>query len=420
MKTLTATSNSKPKLAIFDVEGVLIPKNRLFYDIAKSMGFLPLLKVLFYGFMYQTGLLSLKKTLHRIFLLMKGVKVDVFVETLNKIPFMPDAKEVFSALHSQGCKTALISSGLPTFLVEQLGDLIGADYAIGFEVGVKDQAVTGEAWGDVTEKNGKLLVLKELMEDEHVSPEQCIIVADDRNNSSIFLKDAQKIGYDPDFVIRAKADFVISGRLTKILPIINGSRKVKALPSKDEFFREFIHGSGIFIPLLALFFGIPAISVFICSVVGFYSVSEFARVRGKSIPFFSAVTRNAASKSELCQFTYAPIYFAGGILITLLVFRAPASGAAIAIFCLGDSAASLIGGTVSKKALPFNRAKTLEGSLGGFFFAFLAACIFISPLLALIGAGVGMLVEYLPLPINDNLTIPIVTGLALTLIMTIH
>jgi dolichol kinase len=37
--------------------------------------------------------------------------------------------------------------------------------------------------------------------------------------------------------------------------------------------------------------------------------------------------------------------------------------------------------------------------------------------MALLGAIVGMFIEYLPLPINDNLLIPIVTGLFLTFLI---
>jgi dolichol kinase len=42
--------------------------------------------------------------------------------------------------------------------------------------------------------------------------------------------------------------------------------------------------------------------------------------------------------------------------------------------------------------------------------------MFVDPVKALIGAFLGMLIEVLPLPINDNLTIPLAAGLALTLI----
>jgi dolichol kinase len=99
----------------------------------------------------------------------------------------------------------------------------------------------------------------------------------------------------------------------------------------------------------------------------------------------------------------------------LLLFPTPAGAAAIAIFCLGDSAASLFGGLIST-SLPFNKGKTWEGSLAGFLFAFLAGTFFISPVLALIGAAVAMTIEVLPLPINDNVSVPLITGLVLTLL----
>jgi dolichol kinase len=137
----------------------------------------------------------------------------------------------------------------------------------------------------------------------------------------------------------------------------------------------------------------------------------------KNLPIISAITRNAVSPAEQYEFAAAPLYFAIGILITLLLFPAPVNSAAIAIFALGDSTASLFGGIMSKKPLPFNKGKTLEGSLGGFFFAFLAGTFFVSPALALIGAAVAMTIESLPLPINDNILIPLCTGLALMLIL---
>ncbi len=413
MKTLTGTEGRKPKLAVFDVEGVLIPKNRLFFSVAKSLGLFRLLKVLFYGFLYEIGVMPLKQALTHIFWIMRGAKLELFDQTLQNLPIKPNAEETFAALKAEGCKTALISSGLPTFLVEKLAKKVGADYAVGVEVSVEGDVFTGEVWGDVTESNGKFLVLKELMEDLHVSAAECVVVADDRNNASIFCKDILKIGYDPDFVIRIKADAVVTGRLTKVLPIIHGKTTLKSFPPPRDIIRESIHASGFFMPVLAIYFGVPLVALFISLMIVFYTASEFCRVKGINVPFFSTVTRHAASQSELCEFTLAPIYFAFGILITLLLFPAPASYAGIAIFTLGDSTASLIGGTISKKPLPFNRSKTIEGSLGGFFFAFLAGSVFVAPWIALVGAAIGMTIEYLPLPINDNLLIPIGTAFAL-------
>jgi phosphoserine phosphatase len=85
------------------------------------------------------------------------------------------------------------------------------------------------------------------------------------------------------------------------------------------------------------------------------------------------------------------------------------------MFCFGDSAASLFGGLIST-SLPFNKGKTWEGSLAGFIFAFLAGSFFVSPWLALAGAAIAMTIEVLPLPVNDNVLIPVITGAALTLL----
>jgi dolichol kinase len=260
-------------------------------------------------------------------------------------------------------------------------------------------------------------VLKELMEAEQTEANECIVVADDRNNASIFLKDMLKIGYNPDFVLRVKADKVVTGGLAKLLPIIRHEKNPPHLPSKNDLFRELIHSSGFFIPVIAAKFGIPLVGLFIVLVVVFYSISELARIRGNTLTFFSIITRKAASPSELCHFTFAPIYFGIGILLTLLLFPLNVSSAAIAIFTLGDSTASIIGGTLSKKPLPLNHSKTWEGTFAGLLFSFLAATLFVAPWIALVGAIVGMIVEFLPLPINDNLIMPLCAGIAIHLLL---
>jgi phytol kinase len=415
---LTKTPCPKPKLVVFDVEGVLIPRNRLFFEVGRSLGLLPLLKVLLFGFLYEIGAMRLTSALKHLFGVTRGAKPEIFTQSLNKQPLMPNAQETFAALKAEGCKIALISSGVPTFLVEKLAKTLGADYAVGIELGVSGGVLTGEIWGDVIQRDGKVLVLREIAKSEGLaSLRECVVVADDRNNASMFVKETRKVGFNPDFLIRIKADAVINGKLLKILPIVRGETKKRSLPSKQDLLREGIHGSGFFVPIVASFISVPLAASLIAIVVGVYIVSELLRLRNKNLPIISTITRCAASGAELCEFTLSPVYFAVGILITLLLFPAPASSAAIAAFALGDSTASLAGGLLSKKPLPFNAAKTIEGTLTGFVFATLAAMVFVAPWLALVAGAVAMTIEYLPLPVNDNLMIPFGTGLALMLLI---
>jgi dolichol kinase len=295
---------------------------------------------------------------------------------------------------------------------------VKADYAYGIEVETKDGKLTGEIRGDAIEPSGKLKILYQILESEKLRLSDCVVVADDRNNRCIFLPEVLKIGFNPDFIIRVKADRVVNGKLSGILPIIDGKNHKRSFPSTNDFVREDIHASGIFMPVIASLIGVPAVGTLIFLIALIYTISELWRLEGKEVTIISAITRHAASQSELRAFAAAPLYFAFGILFTLVIFPHPASYAAIAMFCLGDSAASLFGGLIST-SLPFNKGKTWEGSLAGFFFAFLGGLFFIPshPFIALAGAAIAMTVEVLPLPINDNVLVPVITGAALTVLI---
>jgi dolichol kinase/phosphoserine phosphatase len=406
----------KPRLVVFDVEGVLIPKNRFFFEVGKSLGFIRLVKILFFGFLYETGILKLQSVLRHIFRESKDVKLETLTLIFERIPSTPFLQNIFSQIKIRNCKIALISSGLPTVIVKKLADAVGADYAFGIDVETKDGKLTGEIWGDAIEPDGKLKILSQILTAEGLRLSDCIVVADDRNNRCIFMPGMLKIGFNPDFVLRVKADRVVNGKLSAILPIIDGKPHRRSFPSTNDFVREDIHASGFFMPVIASLIGVPLVGALIFTIALVYAISELWRLEGRELSFISAITRHAASQSELNGFAAAPLYFAFGILFTLLVFPAPASYASIAMFCLGDSVASLFGGLIST-SLPFNKGKTWEGSLAGFFFAFLAGTFFVSPLLAFIGAAIAMTVEVLPLPLNDNVLIPVITGVALTLLV---
>jgi len=127
------------------------------------------------------------------------------------------------------------------------------------------------------------------------------------------------------------------------------------------------------------------------------------------------VTRRAALKPELHEFVTAPILFALAITVSLILFPIPINYASIMILALGDGSATLFGKSFGRTVLPFNKRKRVEGSIFGFLFAFLGSLLFVSPIKAFVGAAAGMLMECLPTPISDNLAVPIVSGLVMTI-----
>ncbi len=409
------TLPEKPRLVVLDVEGVMVPRNRFFFEVAKTQSFTHFLRLLFWGFLYETGLLKLESALRHIYGAMRGVEKETLLEVFTKISAPVPIQGICGQLKARNCKIAVISSGIPTFALDKLAVAICADYLYGVDTELAEGRLTGEICGEAITKNGKYKILTDILAKEGLTLSDCIVVADDRNNSCIFLPEILKIGFNADFVIRIKADHVVMGKLQNILPVIDGKPHKWSFPSANDLVREDIHAAGFFMPVIAGFIGVPIVAAIIIAITLIYTVSELYRLDGRSIPVISAVTRHAASQSELFGFAAAPLYFAFGIVATLLLFPWHIAGAAIAIFCLGDSVASLFGGIIPI-TFPFNKGKTLEGSLAGFLFAFLAGSFFVPPIYALIGAAIAMTVEALPLPINDNVLIPIITGAALWII----
>jgi phosphoserine phosphatase len=406
----------KPRLIVFDVEGVLIPKNRFVFEVGKSLGFNVLIKLLFFGFLYEAGILKLELALRHVFSNLKGVELETLQCIFDKIPATPLLRSIISQLKNRNCKIALISSGLPTVVVKKFADCLGAEYAFGIDVETQEGKLTGQISGEAIAPEGKMKILSKILVVENLELKDCIVVADDRNNRCIFAPEVLKIGFNADFVIRVKANRVINGKLSGILPIIDGKKHKGSFPSMNDLVREDIHAAGFFMPVIAGLITVPVVAAIIILIAIVYTISELRRLEGRELHLVSAITRHAASESELYGFAAAPLYFAFGIVTTLLLFPAHAGGAAIAMFCFGDSAASLFGGLIST-SLPFNKGKTWEGTLTGFIFAFLAGTFFVSPWLALVGAAIAMTIEVLPLPVNDNVLIPVITGAALTMLI---
>ena len=408
------------RLVVFDVEGVLIPKRRyLLFETMRNVGLWGFIKIIVMGILYEVGLLSLESALKRIFMMLQGLTVDEVFQLYKKIPLMPSAREVFERLNKAGYKTALISLGLPTLFVKDLATRLNADYAFGLELEVVNGHLTGVIGGDVLKSGGKAMVLKKILEKEGLSSQDCVVVADDRNNLPMFPLCTLRVGYNPDFILSVKSDFVVKDDLSGILPIITDNVLQVSSPaiSRSERIRETIHIGSFLVPFVCIhLLGNYLVSSLILILTLLYIISEVARLLGINFPIISSITWRAANKPELYEFATAPIFFALGIVFSLILFPASASYASIAILTLGDGFANIFGRKFGSVTFPFNKGKNVEGSIFGFLFASVGAMIFVDPVKAFVGAAAGLLIECLPLPISDNLAIPLASGLVLTLI----
>jgi len=102
-------------------------------------------------------------------------------------------------------------------------------------------------------------------------------------------------------------------------------------------------------------------------------------------------------------------YFLFASILTILLFPKPIAIVSLLILILSDTAAALVGKGIGRISI---FGKTLEGTMAFIFSSILIVWIYpdmdrLSGSVAALGAA---LIELLPIPLDDNLTIPLVAG----------
>jgi dolichol kinase len=102
--------------------------------------------------------------------------------------------------------------------------------------------------------------------------------------------------------------------------------------------------------------------------------------------------------------------------LSLILFPELIACVVIMIVACADSMATMIGMFYGRVKLPYNRKKSMEGSVAFFLTAFVCAFFYLPLMTALIVSAVSCIIETLPIEF-DNITIPLGTGLFLGLII---
>lgn len=174
---------------------------------------------------------------------------------------------------------------------------------------------------------------------------------------------------------------------------------------------------GLSIPIAALF--LPRIVLLISlGVVTFILLTvELLRFKVPSINrVFLRFYKPLLREKEISHLTGASYLFSASLL-AFLVFPRDIAVLAISFMAVGDAVAALVGKRIGKRKL---LGKTLEGDLASFISCLAVGFIFYSaglelPLLTIVvGSVVAAIVEAVPIPINDNLTIPLLSGVVMT------
>ncbi len=127
-------------------------------------------------------------------------------------------------------------------------------------------------------------------------------------------------------------------------------------------------------------------------------------------PIFKSIMRGAEEKK-----ISGATYLLAGAGITIYFFDKDVAIIALLLVSVSDTAAAIVGTAYGKVRL---WGKTLEGSTAYFTATGILMMLMQSLTLEqmLVGLFTGTLVELLPIPINDNLTMPVIAGFAMQFI----
>jgi dolichol kinase len=184
----------------------------------------------------------------------------------------------------------------------------------------------------------------------------------------------------------------------------------------QELRRKSIHLFGLLVPIIYSFVEKPTALI----IVGFLTLialliellkTQLPSFRDLFLQIFSPMLRSHERRGGVTGATYYCI----GSFLCILIFNKNLAIVCLCFLILGDLFAALIGKQWGRTKLIAK--KSLEGSLACFVVCALIALMKYHPVIALAGALAATLVELFPTGLDDNLTMPLASGLVMQLII---
>ncbi|MAG77855.1 hypothetical protein CL616_03940 [archaeon] len=134
----------------------------------------------------------------------------------------------------------------------------------------------------------------------------------------------------------------------------------------------------------------------------------------KKIPFASWVMERFEREEYRNKFPgKGPIFFMIGSIIVLYLFPLNIALAAMVVLSVGDALSHIFGKLLSRRT--YKHLKSVEGTLVAIVASFFGALIFVNVFAALAGVTLSLFFEDLKLGIEDNLFLPIVAAIIMSL-----
>jgi phosphoserine phosphatase/dolichol kinase len=414
------TSQERRRLIIFDVDGVIIRRFWLSQIFAR-FGLIRSIAFVILGILYEARLMEVTSFMRYAYRLLRGAPKEWLLRMTDQSTLIRGVLETIQVLRKQGHIVVLISSGIPDFVVHKLATNVGAHFAAGIRVDIMNGLLTGHIAAMDCLGKSKMEEIRQLIELHQLQDYEVVTIANDRNNIPLLDFSNLPIGFRPDRVVRRHVRAVVTKPdLRALIPIITLPSVQVYVPRRlgQEIIRQLLHASAVIIPLLWLddvSWHSPILFI-VTSICIVFLFSEIFRSYGIRIPLISTFVQAAGREDEIERFVFSPLFFAIGVILPLFLFTNYFPYPLIAVssvcaFLIGDSFSTVGGLLYGTHHYPFNKKKTLEGTITGFSLAFLLLIFIVTPLSAILCSVLAAIIELLPLHLDDNLSVPLLTSI---------
>ncbi|MDO9578687.1 MAG: phosphatidate cytidylyltransferase [Candidatus Cloacimonadales bacterium] len=187
---------------------------------------------------------------------------------------------------------------------------------------------------------------------------------------------------------------------------------------KGEVFRKAIHFSLILLPLAYRYLVNYDKKITLFVLISLLFIALLVEILRMKHPTFKRIFFDVFGlmlrSREYHDFTSAT-YMLISVVICIAVLPPEIAFIAISFLAIGDTLAALVGVQFGKRKL-FGTIKSLEGSLACFAGTFIFALFYLNPIIAFAGALAATLAEAAPIWLDDNIKVPITSGIVMMLV----
>jgi phytol kinase len=196
-------------------------------------------------------------------------------------------------------------------------------------------------------------------------------------------------------------------------------RSTPAVRKDYEIPRKLFHTLGAIIPLIYLLSGVSreiAVGLLLPAVIMVVGSDLLRLVHPGFNEFFTKHLGRLMRKKEAHTLTTST-YFLSASLFVVYFFDKNIACLAIFFLSFGDPIAAIIGKRFGE--IKLIDGKSLEGTIACFQVCLIIGLVMLrtNPGVALVAAAAAAIAELVPLPVNDNIRIPVLSALALQLML---